>query len=207
MNLAGLPYSANDMAVSDIPTVVEIENDVFSLPWSSNAFRYEVRENSASVYLVLHYVPWSRDDSGPLLRPVRRLLRSDRLDASLIGYGGYWTIIDEAHICTLAIRRQWRGRGLGELLLASLVKRALQRPVQVITLEVRVGNVVAQNLYAKYGFKIVGRRKGYYSDNGEDALIMSTESLLASHYEQRFRDLTRRLRTRLAEARTPPVPA
>ena len=106
-------------------------------------------------------------------------------------------MVDEAHICTLALRPEWRGRGLGELLLARLMALAMDYPVEAVTLEVRETNVVAQNLYHKYGFSVVGRRKRYYSDNSEDAYIMSTDSVRVGDYGARLRELTKSLLKRL----------
>jgi [ribosomal protein S18]-alanine N-acetyltransferase len=208
MNLDGLPYLLAPMVVEDVPTVSAVERIVFTLPWSSSAFTYELRNNPSSEYLVLRYVPWAGKyrGGGILSRSVRRLFRPEENDLSLLGYGGFWMMIEEAHICTLAMRPEWRGRGLGELLLASLIERALARHAEVVTLEARVTNIRAQNLYVKYGFKIVGHRKGYYSDNGEDAVIMTTEPVISAEYQERFRQLTQSLHERLlGQPDVPPV--
>ncbi len=208
MNLEDLPYRLDPMTVEDVATVSEIEKIVFTLPWSATAFTYEIRSNPSAEYLVLRYAPWVRGswDSRVLPRPVRRLLHSDRNDPSLLGYGGFWRVLDEAHICTLAVRPEWRGRGLGELLLASLIECAMGHHAEVVTLEARVSNTKAQNLYQKYGFTVVGRRKGYYSDNGEDALIMTTEKVTNPEYQARFQRLTAQLRERLlGQTNRPPI--
>ena len=99
----------------------------------------------------------------------------------MLGYAGLWLLIDEAHISTIAVAPEWRGRGLGELLLASLLERAISIGADVATLEVRASNLVAQNLYRKYRFTVVGVRKGYYTDNFEDALVMTTPPCAASN--------------------------
>jgi ribosomal-protein-alanine N-acetyltransferase len=208
MNLEALPYSLDTMRIEDVPTVSEIEQIVFTLPWSSTAFAYELRNNASAQYHVLRYVPWVHRswEDRVLPRSVRRFLPSHKSDQSLLGYGGFWLALEEAHICTLAMRPEWRGRGLGELLLASLVECAIEHHAELITLEVRVSNTTAQNLYQKYGFEIVGRRKGYYSDNGEDALIMTTETVTTPHYQQRFQMLTAELRDRLlTQSNRPPI--
>jgi [ribosomal protein S18]-alanine N-acetyltransferase len=207
MNLEGLPYTLASMRLEDVPTVSEIEQIVFTLPWSVNAFNYELRNNPASEYLVLRYEPWvnaSPRKTG-LFEPVRRLLKAPQTDSSLLGYGGFWMMLEEAHICTLAVRPEWRGRGLGELLLVALIEHALQRQAEVVTLEARVSNVRAHNLYQKYGFKTIGRRKGYYSDNGEDAFVMSTDVVIAPAYQQNLDRLRTQLRARLeAQPNLPP---
>ncbi|MBC7235412.1 MAG: ribosomal protein S18-alanine N-acetyltransferase [Chloroflexi bacterium] len=195
------------MAKRDIPTVSQIEREVFSLPWSSTAFRYEIERANTACYLVLRYTPWMIDEEETSwLAPVRRVLRRPAFDPSLLGYGGCWFMVDEAHISTLAVRPAWRGRGLGELLLVSLIEEAYRHQVNLVTLEVRVGNLVAQNLYAKYGFRQVGRRKAYYSDNREDAYIMTTDPIASPAYRRQFDTLRDALRRRLlAQPNDPPA--
>jgi len=208
MNLAGLPYALMPMEVDDIPSVSLIERNVFTLPWSTNAFTYEIKHNPASDYLVLKYVPWmeAKNKSG-LSERVRRLFKPGE-DISLVGYGGFWILVDEAHICTIAIRPEWQGRGLGELLLLALMEQAMKREAQVVTLEVRISNLKAQNLYFKCGFKTVGKRKGYYSDNHEDALIMTTDAIYTPAFQEKFQQLVDQLRARLlAEPQEAPHPA
>ena len=200
MNLDGLPYAVVPMELADVPTVSQVEQIVFTLPWSATAFEYELRHNRASEYLVLRHLPLV-GESGGGRRPARgvgQLLKRSRMDSSVLGYGGFWVRPGEAHICTLAVRPEWRGRGLGELLLVSLIERALERRAEVATLEVRVTNSTAQNLYRKYGFRRVGTRKGYYSDNGEDALMMATPSMVSPEYQEHLARLKSRLRDRLA---------
>lgn len=201
MDLEGLPYAVTPMQLEDVPAVTAIERMVFTMPWSANAFTYELRHNPSSEYLVLWYLPWLHKPEGGrgLLRPMQRLLKPAKNEWALLGYGGFWMMLEEAHICTLAVRPEWRGRGLGELLLASLIERAMERRAEVLTLEARVSNLVAQNLYGKYGFRVVGRRKGYYSDNGEDALIMTTDSVVSPEYQRRYHALVEALLRRLQE--------
>lgn len=198
MDTEGLPIRVLPMRLRHIPTIADIERTVFSLPWSATAFRYELEHNTASEYLVVqHMALGEAKRRRGLLEPLRQALRSSPHDPSLIAYGGLWVVVDEAHICTIAVRPEWRGRGLGELVLASLIERALERKADVVTLEVRVSNIVAQNLYKKYGFTVVGRRKRYYSDNGEDADIMTTPPIHSEAYQQRFQALEHALRARL----------
>jgi len=201
MNLRGLPYRLLPMCSADIPTVAVIERNVFSLPWSTTAFRYELKHNSASEYLVLRHQPLSEAQDGgqPIAASVRRILQPRRPDAAIVGYGGYWLMLGECHICTLAVRPDWRGRGLGELVLAELINAGLRRGAEVITLEVRVSNTVAINLYKKYGFVIVGLRKRYYSDNGEDAHIMTTDLTASDTFITRFARFKTALRQRLLD--------
>lgn len=136
------------MKVEDIDEVLNIEKLCFSTPWSREAFKAEVEGNHCARYVVAE------------------------LDGRVIGYGGMWIILDEAHITNLAVHPDYRGRGVGEALMKGLINTASRLKVDGMTLEVRVSNHIAQNLYKKLGFVSVGVRKAYYSDNGEDALIM-----------------------------------
>jgi ribosomal-protein-alanine N-acetyltransferase len=108
-----------------------------------------------------------------------------------------WLVLDEAHITTIAMRESHRGRGLGELLLGSLIMAAGEMGSDRVTLEVRVSNAVAQNLYRKYGFREEGVRPRYYSDNGEDAYIMTADDVRSPSYTERFDRLMGELRPRL----------
>jgi len=201
MNLGDLPYVVEPMRMRDVPTVHTIEERVFSLPWSTTAFTQELMHNRASEYIVLRYLPWARGTVERDLGAPRSRRRSSavrhRVDRSLLGYGGLWMMVEEAHISTLALQDAWRGRGLGELLLVSLIEVAMTRNADLVTLEVRTSNLTAQSLYSKYGFKKVGRRSRYYSDNGEDAHIMSTDCITAPEYQSAFEQRQSALRQRL----------
>jgi ribosomal-protein-alanine N-acetyltransferase len=118
----------------------------------------------------------------------------------ILGYAGFWLMVDEAHISTIAVRPDWRGLGLGELLLAAMLERATGLEADRATLEVRVSNITAQNLYHKYGFRRAGLRRRYYRDNDEDALIMSTERLTSASFQGQFQQLKRALCDRLSNA-------
>lgn len=143
------------MKLEDIPQIMEVELECFTVPWTSEAFYNELTHNRNAHYIVM--------------------LDDDRI----IGYAGMWLMIDEAHVTNVAIRERYRGRKLGQKLMRRLVNEAILRGAERMTLEVRVSNLVAQRLYGKFGFRPVGVRKEYYSDNKEDALIMWTD--LAQH--------------------------
>jgi ribosomal-protein-alanine N-acetyltransferase len=108
-------------------------------------------------------------------------------------------MVDEAHISTIAVHPRWRGRGLGEMALVAMIDAAILRGAAEVTLEVRVSNEVAQSLYRKYAFAQVGRRKGYYQDNGEDALIMTTPRVDEAGFIQQYKALKVELCQKLAQ--------
>lgn len=139
------------MCFDDIPVVCAIEQEAFSTPWSPGAFRNELSNNQFAHYMIM--------DIG----------------GEVAGYGGLWLIMDEAHITNVAVRDTYRGRKLGERLLIELMRTAGFLGAQRMTLEVRPSNTRALCLYGKLGFYSVGVRKGYYTDNQEDALIMWAE--------------------------------
>lgn len=208
MDLQGTPYLLEPMTARHVPTVAQIERRVFTQPWSYANFSHEVTNNPYSEYLVLRYGPWAEAGGEASGRPgLHNLLRGRPEDRSILGYGGFWLMLDEAHIATLALRADWRGRGLGELLLAALIERAYAREAAFATLEVRRTNTVAQRLYEKYGFAYSGVRVGYYLDNREDALIMTTPPIRSEGYRRRYGDLVERLQRRLLEAATSPPAA
>src|SRR4030066_2383865 len=110
-------------------------------------------------------------------------------DEYLIGIAGFWVMVDEAHITTLAVRDAYRRQGIGEQLLIEIIERAAQLNANVVTLEARVSNKQAQALYQKYGFQKVGVRRAYYTDNGEDAILMTTDSLTSNTFQLYFQQL------------------
>lgn len=136
------------MTVQDIPHVVEIEQESFTTPWSSQAFMNELTNNHFAQYIILEH------------------------DGEVAGYGGMWIIMDEAHVTNIAIKSKYRGRKWGERLLIELQNSAAFLGAVKMTLEVRKSNQIAQRLYEKHGFRSVGIRPKYYTDNNEDALIM-----------------------------------
>ena len=107
-------------------------------------------------------------------------------------------MLGEAHVSTIAVKPNWRRRGVAELLLVAMLDRATELGAEIATLEVRVSNVTAQNLYYKYGFQQVGLQRHYYRDRDEDALSMSTERLSSATFQSRFRQLKQALREKLA---------
>jgi ribosomal-protein-alanine N-acetyltransferase len=199
------------MTMADVPRVIEIEKLSYPATWPPSAYRKELQDNRWAHYIVLRDKALMQPQEHVTQEPDRprrpfplSLLPSRSVatlstpnQASIIGFAGLWLMVDEAHITTIAIHPDYRGKGLGELELASLVDIAYQIGARWVTLEVRVSNYVAQNLYRKYGFREAGMRHRYYSDNQEDALIMWTEELSSPAYKERFHQLKTALLQRL----------
>lgn len=143
-----LEYIIERMQEKDLDQVLEIERLSFPTPWSRHSFISELRDNEFAHYFVC------------------------RVDGRVAGYAGMWVILDEAHITNVAVHPDYRGKGLGHLLLAELMRQSLLRGADRITLEVRKSNLAAQRIYEHMGFRATGIRKGYYTDTGEDAVIM-----------------------------------
>jgi [ribosomal protein S18]-alanine N-acetyltransferase len=153
------------MKVDDLPAVHEIERDSFTTPWPAHAYQHELENNRLAHYIVA------------------------RCGDTIAGFAGMWLLVDEAHITTFATGRPWRRQGIGERLLLALLDLSAARGAHEATLEVRPTNIPARRLYEKYGFKNVGVRTRYYSDNNEDALIMTTDALEGRSMRARIAEL------------------
>lgn len=137
------------MTIDDVKAVHAIELATFPTPWTLDSFYYEMTENQYAHYLI------AENEAG-----------------EIIGFCGVWLVIDAAQITNVAVVDSVRGQGIGEGLMREAMGVAKEANMDVISLEVRVTNTVAQNLYRKLGFQDGGIRKGYYTDNQEDALVM-----------------------------------
>jgi ribosomal-protein-alanine N-acetyltransferase len=133
-----------------------------------------------------------------LISRVRKLFGNNRLpdkepsardDEVITGFAGFWVMVDEAHITSIATREAYQRQGIGELMLQSIIDLATGRKARIVTLEVRVSNTVAQGLYTRYGFSQVDLRRGYYTDNREDAIVMSTDSISSAAFRAHVREL------------------
>jgi [ribosomal protein S18]-alanine N-acetyltransferase len=212
-------FVVEPMRLEHIPAVSAIEKLSFPQPWPQNAYRREITENRMAHYIVVRRLVPSVVDAPPPEPPVQpqspaligrisRLLRppeqrSAQLEEelkSIVGYAGIWVMTDEAHITTIASHPDVRGQGVGELLLVALIHRAIEIGARWMTLEVRATNSVAQNLYRKYTFKEMGVRRRYYSDNGEDALVMWTDALDSDSFQAAFDQNEHKLAERLGSA-------
>lgn len=200
MNIEQSSFLVERMALKDVPEVAALEKLVFTMPWSARAFEYELRYNAMAHFVVARQKPETRSEDGRYRHWWEG--RKPLPHRPILGYAGLWLIVDEGHVCTLAVHPDWRGRRLGELLLVTLIERSCALNAAVVTLEVRASNLVAQQLYRKYGFEAVGLRKGYYSDNHEDALIMTTAPVGTASYQSRFQELKSLLAAALSEQLT-----
>lgn len=199
------------MEVEDVAQVVEIDQESFSEMWPPVAYKRELLHNRLARYLVVeesrNHPERSEPDPAPSATPragklgqlfsgVRRLLTAEPSPAPaappqqwVVGIAGLWFMVDEAHLTTIAVRGACRRQGIGELLLVSAIELAAQHSARFVTLEVRASNITAQTLYRKYGFAQEGIRVGYYSDNREDALIMTTDRITLASYQSQFQRL------------------
>lgn len=207
IDLSGLNVRVEPMTVADLEQVLNIERLAFSSPWSVRAYEYELRYNEMARYFVarLDTTPSNGSANGHgILGRLKRWFAPEppaqpQPTPQMIGYVGYWLMAGEAHISQIAVHPELRARSYGELLLAFALRDAAKRSAHVATLEVRVSNHNAQQLYVKYGFEKVGMRKAYYSDNNEDAFIMTTPTLNSAAYQQKFERLTNALQQRLEQ--------
>ncbi|NPV73909.1 MAG: ribosomal protein S18-alanine N-acetyltransferase [Pelotomaculum sp.] len=141
------------MRLEHLDQVVEIENFSFPSPWSRSAFAYEILQNRFACYLVAV------------------------AGGTVVGYGGMWLILDEAHITNVAVHPEYRKNNIGRTLMLEMMRRAALMGAVRMTLEVRPSNAAARRLYASLGFEVKGIRRRYYTDTNEDAIIMWKEDL------------------------------
>src|SRR5436190_12076383 len=214
-------FRIEPMRIEHIPVVSAIERRCFAQPWPQNAYRREIQSNRMAHYFVVRLIEPTEPEPAPesrrmaqspengLLGRLSRLLRgplepppSPALEAelrSIVGYAGLWLMTDEAHITTIAVDPDFQGNGIGELLVVALIDRAKQIGARWLTLEVRVTNEVAQRLYEKYTFKEMGLRRRYYSDNGEDAIVMWTDPIESDTFQEAVRANRERLARKLGQ--------
>ncbi len=202
---------ARPMELGDIPQVSKIEREAFPPPWPATNFRRDLTVNTSTDYLVaceeLSEKTWLATDPDALnsdkpspesklemIRTVigRLLGRAVTPQAPrqfILGFAALWFLADEAHLANIAVREAYRQQGVGEHLLIAVIKLAMERNALFITLEVRAANKVAQALYRKYGFVEVGIRRGYYTDNKEDAILMTVDGITSASFEDNFLNL------------------
>ena len=195
------------MRRDDIAQVTEIDHEAFPTLWPPANYRREL-ENRLAHYIVAcdeskkvegHEVKAAPEKGlSGLASRVRRLFNYDRFFGDempppgkeyLAGFAGLWIMADEAHITNIAVREIYRRRGIGELLIISLIDLATELDARFVTLEVRASNTAAQNLYHKYDFAQTGLRRGYYIDNKEDAVLMSAENITSASFQAHLQRL------------------
>ena len=200
------------MTTDDIDQVIEIEREAFAPLFMGASLKRDVN-NKYARYLVAFQPVAAHDNPDPvsdvspqtpveggdeslwgrMVKGVRGMVgrqpAADSQARDIAGYVGLWFQGNETHITEIAVREELRGNGIGELLLIGSVRVALEHGSTVLTLEARISNFIAQRLYEKYGFREVGIRKNYYSDNREDAVIMTTSPIHTVDYREKFRQL------------------
>lgn len=202
-------YVIREMRESDISQVIEIDREAFPSQWprpTYSTFKQELRNRLAYYIVATKQSADQRQISdikktwlSTVLYGIKQRLLSKRTSGEMekaisyvVGVAGFWVMVDEAHITTIAVRKAYRRQGIGEQLLISIIEMAALMNAKVVTLEVRVSNIPAQSLYKKYGFQRVGLRRAYYTDNGEDALLMTTAPLDSESFHTQFEQLKRR---------------
>lgn len=202
------------MGKDDLDQINEIDREAFPSQWPPANYRQEL-QNKLAHYIVA--CDGTRAVDAPIAKPHKNILdlvsrimpwvkRPPPRDEPLpwvklqyiVGFSGTWIMVDEAHLTNIAVRQQYQGMGLGELLLIATIDLSRELKASFLTLEVRASNLVAQNLYSKYGFIKTGVRRSYYLDNREDAIIMSTESIKSESFQLRLQQLREALTKKLS---------
>ena len=199
------PFKLRRMRASDRAQSEEIERESFPTLFPPTSFRRELDSRRASYHVAFRPFAEGEAAESPktrhsplaeaLLRSARGLWRAEERDY-IAGFVGVWHMADSAHVVNICVRRSHRGQGVGEMLLIAAIEHAVAHGAAELTLEVRPSNVVARNLYRKYGFADRGVRKAYYSDNREDAVIMTTDPIHEASFAERLRELDRHHRER-----------
>jgi ribosomal-protein-alanine N-acetyltransferase len=199
-----MSYIVRRMQDRDIPQGLEIDREAFPTQWphpTYASFKQELRNRLACYIVVakpteIEAAEPHTDDNSFWQKFLRFFGREHipgkgipALNEYIVGLAGFWVMVDEAHITTLAVRDAYRRQGIGEQLLIEIIERAAQLKANVVTLEARISNKQAQALYQKYGFQKVGVRRAYYTDNGEDAILMTTDSLTSDAFNSHFQQL------------------
>ncbi len=208
-NMEQMLFSVRPMDDRDIRKASLVEKEAFPTLFPPTSFRREL-VNKLARYLVAFEDIKPNPGDDPVISvdeanneyfPLVRLLNSAKNVLSgisssglaesnkLVGFVGLWYMVDDVHVVSVGVSPQYQGRGIGELLLISAIEQTMFRNYDVLTLEVRISNYVAQNLYKKYGFSERGMRKAYYTDNREDALIMTLDSVRSETYLSKFLNL------------------
>ncbi len=206
-----MTYLVRPMEKGDLTQVNEIDREAFPNQWPPPNYRQEL-QNRLAHYLVAiddtrtvnsSQSPKKQSKLAAWLTPWLKNARSreetsaQRTRQYISGFSGMWLMVDEAHITNIAVAQEYRRKGIGELLLIATIDLARELKAVTMTLEVRASNTIAQRLYGKYGFINMGVRHGYYLDNKEDAIIMTTEDINSPNFQGHIEKLREALGTRL----------
>ena len=203
-----MSYHVRLMHKQDIAQVTELDLEAFPAMYPPANYERELQTWLAH-YIVAYEeskasgepeVTVAQEKSLPsLASKVRQFFNPNRILSTeessptdrqyIVGFAGFWTMADEAHITNIAVQQSHRRQGIGELLLISMIDLAMELKARILTLEVRASNIAAQSLYYKYGFSQANVRQGYYADNKEDALAMSTEDITSVAFQKRLNPL------------------
>ena len=218
-----MPDYVRRMRHEDVDQVLEIDREAFPTEWPAPNFKREL-DNRLAHYIVAcraegltedtqepdppgrglaGLTSWARKVFGGNVPPDRDPPTRD--GEVITGFAGFWVMADEAHITSIATREAHQRQGIGELMLQSVVDLAATMKARIVTLEVRVSNAVAQRLYTRYGFSQVGLRRGYYTDNREDAMVMSTDSISSAAFQAHVRELKKTYQAKRATDRHRPA--
>jgi len=194
------------MCKEDVAQVNKIDREAFPTQWPPPDYRRELQNPLARLLVVCDdshqaeepEIDTLQEDTSGLMSGIKRWWRQKGFfrgkspqsgEQHIIGFASMWVMADEAHITNVAVRSSYQRQGIGEMLLISIINLATELNASIVTLEVRVSNLPAQNLYHKYGFIQMGVRRGYYTDNREDALLMSTESITSAPFQTQLQQL------------------
>jgi len=204
-----LTYFIRAMEERDIPQVLDLDREAFPTQWPSptySSYRQELKNRLAHYIVAVlpndsQYCPEPSSNghhpNNDIFHRIFEFMGFSKHEEVLpppsqdivIGAAGFWLMVGEVHIITIATRMAYRHAGVGEKMLMTVIDQAYALNASVVTLEVRVSNTTAQELYKKFGFNPAGLRRKYYTDNGENALIMTTDTITMTSFRNRFQDL------------------
>jgi len=202
-----MAYYLRLMGPEDIAQITAIDREAFPTMWPPPDFRHELK-NRLAHYIVAGEEGRTIEETevkaiservfSGLVSQVQRLFGHEPLSGAevpvfrreyVVGFTGFWFMAGEVHLTNIAVREEYRHHGIGELLLISVIDQATELKAHLITLEVRVSNNAALSLYDKFGFTRAGLRRAYYTDNREDAVLMSLENISSASFRRRLQQL------------------
>jgi ribosomal-protein-alanine N-acetyltransferase len=195
--MSDIYYVIRSMQFEDIPQVARIDREAFPGEWvfrSQSAYKQDLNNPSVRYIVACNKRNVSESDGQEMQKEpwFKRLFSAGRhvkVPENIVGFSGFWMMMKEAHIIAIGVRDDYRRLGIGEGLLIATIELAQILNANVVTLEVRASNQTAQSLYKKYGFRVIGRRPRYYSSDGEDAIIMSTDNIGSLPFQTSLQDL------------------